>query len=74
MIFKGSFKLPTLPEFDPSFTTMSADLLPEKPLLVSPTLAATIGLEEALMLQALADLIQQRPATDNTPHAGCQVG
>lgn len=41
---------------------MSSDLLPEKPLLVSPTLASTIGLEEALMLQTLAELIQHRPA------------
>jgi len=39
----------------------SSDLLPESPLLVSPTLAATIGLEEALMLQTLADLIKHRP-------------
>jgi hypothetical protein len=72
MTSQGSFKLPALPEFDPSFTIMPADLLPEKPLLVSPTLAATIGLEEALMLQALADLIQQRPATDNTPTQGAK--
>lgn len=40
---------------------MSSSLLPERPLLISPTLAATIGLEEAVMLQELAWLIAQRP-------------
>ena len=39
---------------------MSSSLLPERPLLISPTLAATIGLEEAVMLQELAWLIAQR--------------
>lgn len=49
---------------------MSSDLLPEKPLFVSPTLAATIGLDEALMLQTLAELIEHRPqaAVDLRPH------
>ncbi len=36
-------------------SSMSAKLLPERPLIVSPTLASTIGLEEAVMLQTLAD-------------------
>src|SRR5690554_3568097 len=31
-------------------------LLPERPLLLSPQLAATLGLEEALLYQLLADL------------------
>ncbi len=35
---------------------MSSSLIPEKPLLVSPSLAATIGLEEATMLAVLSDL------------------
>ena len=39
---------------------MSSSLLPERPLLISPTLASTIGLEEAVMLQVLADMITQR--------------
>lgn len=39
---------------------MSTSLLPERPLLISPTLAATIGLEEAVMLQELAQLIALR--------------
>jgi len=42
-------------------SSSSSDLLPESPLLVSPTLASTIGLEEALMLQTLAELIKNRP-------------
>jgi len=32
---------------------MTSSLIPEKPLTISPSLAATIGLEEAVMLQAL---------------------
>ena len=36
---------------------MNSSLLPERPLIISPTLAATIGLEEAVMLQVLAELI-----------------
>lgn len=39
---------------------MSSSLIPERPLLVSPTLAATIGLHEALLLQTLADLMQHQ--------------
>jgi len=39
---------------------MKSPILPERPLLISPTLAATIGLEEAVMLQAIADLIEYR--------------
>ncbi|NKB35125.1 MAG: hypothetical protein GKR91_18670 [Pseudomonadales bacterium] len=39
---------------------MKSPILPERPLLVSPTLAATIGLEEAIMFQAIADLIEYR--------------
>ena len=35
---------------------MSSSLLPERPLLIFPTLATTIGLEEALMLQALSEI------------------
>ena len=39
---------------------MKSSLLPERPLLISPTLAATIGLEEAVMLQVLAELIHSK--------------
>ena len=38
---------------------MTSSILPERPLLISPTLAATIGLEEAVMLQVLGELISQ---------------
>ncbi|SDJ97199.1 DnaT-like ssDNA-binding domain-containing protein [Microbulbifer yueqingensis] len=36
---------------------MKHPLLPERPLSLSPTLAATIGLEEAVLLTALGDLL-----------------
>jgi hypothetical protein len=39
---------------------MKSPILPERPLLISPSLAATIGLEEAVMLQVIADLIEFR--------------
>lgn len=39
---------------------MKSPILSERQLLISPTLAATIGLEEAVMLQAIADLIEYR--------------
>lgn len=42
---------------------MSSSLIPEKPLLVSPSLAATIGLEEACMLSLLSDIASYRPLT-----------
>lgn len=35
---------------------MKSSLVPEKPITVTPSLAATIGLEEAVMLSVLADL------------------
>ncbi|WHI51801.1 DnaT-like ssDNA-binding domain-containing protein [Microbulbifer sp. MLAF003] len=35
---------------------MKHPLLPERPLSISPTLAATVGLEEAVLLTALGDL------------------
>ena len=43
------------------FITMSSSLIPERPLLISPSLAATIGLEEACMLSLLSDLAAYRP-------------
>ena len=43
------------------FPTTPSSLLPERPLVISPTLAATIGLEEAVMLQSLAEVISHRP-------------
>ena len=40
---------------------MPSSLIPERPLLISPTLAATIGLEEAVMLHVLSELQQRLP-------------
>lgn len=40
---------------------MTSSLIPERPLVISPTLAATIGLNEAVLLQVLADLIHHQP-------------
>lgn len=37
-----------------------SSLIPEQPLVISPSLAATIGLEEAVLLQQLSALIQHR--------------
>jgi len=42
---------------------MSSSLIPERPLLVSPSLAATIGLEEACMLSLLSDMAAWRSLT-----------
>lgn len=41
---------------------MSSSLVPEKPLLVYPSLAATLGLEESLLLCALADKVTNMQA------------
>jgi hypothetical protein len=40
---------------------MQSSLIPERPLIISPTLAATIGLEEAVMLHVLSELMAHRP-------------
>jgi hypothetical protein len=40
---------------------MASNLVPERPLVFSPTLAATIGLEEAILLQVLMDFAAHRP-------------
>lgn len=40
---------------------MQSSLIPERPLIISPTLAATIGLEEAVMLHVLSELMVHRP-------------
>ncbi|MBU2097751.1 MAG: hypothetical protein KKD00_03260 [Gammaproteobacteria bacterium] len=36
---------------------MQSSLIPERPLIISPTLAATIGLEEAVLLHVLSELM-----------------
>lgn len=40
---------------------MTSSLIPERPLLISPTLAATIGLEEAVLLHVISELLLQHP-------------
>jgi hypothetical protein len=45
---------------------MPSSLIPEKPLVISPSLAATIGLEEAVMLQQLHDRSRyEKPRLEN---------
>ncbi len=44
---------------------MSCSLIPEKPILISPSLAATIGLEEATLLTVLNDLIIHRETSEH---------
>jgi hypothetical protein len=39
---------------------MSTSLIPERPLIISPTLAATIGLQEAVLLHVLGELISHQ--------------
>lgn len=48
-------------------------LIPEKPLLVSPSLAATIGLEEAVLLQALGDLMVHHPSEPRNGYQWLEV-
>jgi hypothetical protein len=40
---------------------MTTSLIPERPLLISPTLAATIGLDEAVMLHVISELLLVHP-------------
>ncbi len=40
---------------------MTTSLIPERPLLISPTLAATIGLDEAVMLHVISELLLLHP-------------
>ena len=44
---------------------MSSSLVPEKPLLVYPSLAATLGLEESLLLCTLADEIRHAEGAES---------
>ena len=43
---------------------MQSSLIPERPLIISPTLAATIGLEEAVLLHVLSELMVHRPGIE----------
>ncbi|MDP5208592.1 DnaT-like ssDNA-binding domain-containing protein [Microbulbifer sp. 2205BS26-8] len=49
------------------YHAMRHPLLPERPLCISPALAATVGLEEAVLLTALSDLL---PFLPQQPHGG----
>jgi hypothetical protein len=50
-----------------------SSLIPERPVLFSPALAATIGLEEAILLQHLSDLFQHREAEQRNGYAWLTV-
>lgn len=52
---------------------MTSSLIPERPLLISPTLAATIGLEEAVMLHVFSELILQHPAIYRTQRRWAEI-
>ena len=40
-----------------------SSLIPERPLIISPSLATTIGLEEAVLLQVLNDCMEYSQAS-----------
>lgn len=50
-----------------------SSLIPDKPLVVSPTLAATIGLEEAVMLQLLHECMVHRAAVTHNGFAWLEL-
>ena len=52
---------------------MPSSLVPEKPLLVYPSLAATLGLEESLLLCVLADKVEGQQAELSRDFAWYQV-
>jgi hypothetical protein len=52
---------------------MASNLVPERPLVFSPTLAATIGLEEAILLQVLMDFVAHRPGHQQDGYSWVEV-
>lgn len=52
---------------------MSSSLIPERPLLISPTLAATIGLEEAVMLHVLSELMLRQEGFLRQERRWCEL-
>lgn len=52
---------------------MQSSLVPERPLVISPTLAATIGLEEAVMLHVLSELMAHRPLREKDRFAWIEM-
>jgi hypothetical protein len=52
---------------------MQSSLVPERPLVISPTLAATIGLEEAVMLHVFSELMALRPLREKDRFAWLEL-
>ena len=52
---------------------MQSSLVPERPLVISPTLAATIGLEEAVMLHVFSELMAHRPLREKDRFAWLEL-
>lgn len=52
---------------------MKSSLIPEKPILVYPSLAATLGLEESVLLTVLSDLTHNLPGSPNNGYQWYQI-
>ncbi len=52
---------------------MTTSLIPERPLLISPTLAATIGLEEAVLLHVFSELLLLHPPIFRQQRRYCTI-
>jgi len=52
---------------------VQSSLVPERPLVISPTLAATIGLEEAVMLHVFSELMAHRPLREKDRFAWLEL-
>ena len=50
---------------------MNSSLIPERPICVSPSLAATLGLEEAIMLSQLNEALAHRPVQPSNGFHWC---
>ncbi len=61
------------PEND-KVSPMSSSLIPERPILVSPSLAATIGLEEATLLSVLDELTRQQQPVPSQGYFWYELG
>jgi len=52
---------------------MSSSLVPEKPLVISPSLAATIGLDEAALLHTLHEAVSHRQTEDRQGYCWLRI-
>lgn len=52
---------------------MKSSLIPDKPILVYPSLAATVGLEESILLSVFSELAQHREANENNGYAWLEL-